>query len=141
MGRYPTEKNAYQRRSMKFELPGQLRGSECARVMTQAIALRRRLETWFDAFHPGEHKQLSVVLRVDGSLGTFGKPGIENIESNDGKVCCDLVIADANWGSLNDNQIAEILTRNVKNAIQSCMAAYNIKYCEDSFQKIIDKAG
>lgn len=125
---------------MKFELPGQFKGPECNRLIAHVIKLRKQVEIWLDAIQHPEIKKLTVVLRVDGTLGSFGKPGIENIEYNDGTVSCDLVIADANWASLSDDQIVGILRPNVLKAIRSCVLVYNIPVCETSFPQIFDHA-
>ena len=79
---------------MQFELPGQLKGPECRRVITQAVALRRRLVPTFDAAGNSVANKLTIVLRVNGSHGTFGQSGVENIHVESKNISCDLVIKD-----------------------------------------------
>jgi hypothetical protein len=64
---------------MKFTLPGQLKGPECRVVISQAIKLRKRLEPIFEKLHSGSLENMAIVLRVDGSLGSFGAESVENI--------------------------------------------------------------
>ena len=65
---------------MKFTLPGQLKGPECKVVMAVAIKLRKLLEPLFKEVNSKAVKELCIILRVNGSLGSFGISGLENIE-------------------------------------------------------------
>ncbi|TWT89580.1 hypothetical protein [Neorhodopirellula pilleata] len=105
---------------MKFELPGQLRGPECRRVISLAIALRRRLEPWSASIIHSDIDTLSIVLRIDGSLGTFGPPGVEGVAVNSGVLACDLVIEDFGWDGVSDDRIDSILAERVVDAIAEC---------------------
>ena len=105
---------------MKFELLGQFKGAECKLVMEHAIALRKRLEPWFRDFHTNSLRGLAIVLRVDGSLGSFGKPGVENIEINSGIVECDLVIEDMDWINRTNDEIKSTVRCHVIDAISRC---------------------
>ena len=93
---------------MEFSLPGQLRGPECKRVMQQAIVLRKNLEPWFGSIESNDIQELCIVLRVDGSLGSFGVEGVENVLIDDGTLACDVVIADhkvgQSWMTLKSQQ-------------------------------------
>ena len=113
---------------MQFSLPGQLRGPECNPVMQQAIALRKRLEPWFETIDSGQFTELGIALRVDGSLGSFGAEGIENIAVGDSRIECDGVVADKGWSSLSDEEIASILQARVFNAIDVCLRTAGIVY-------------
>ena len=113
---------------MRFSLPGQLRGPECGRVMQQAIALRGKLEPWFASVDGGDIVDLGIALRVDGSLGSFGPEGVENIKVAGGKIECDVVVADQGWAKLDDEEIALILQRRVLEAINSCLATIGVIY-------------
>ena len=113
---------------MKFSLPGQLRGPECNRVMKQAIALGKKVEPWFYSIESNEVLELGIVLRVDGSLGSFGPEGIENIVLDNHKMECDVVIADRGWAKLDDGEIAAILREHVKEAILICLRKYEIAF-------------
>ena len=105
---------------MKFELPGQLRGPECRRVISRATALRRRLEPWFaSVVHSGVDK-LSIVLRIDGSLGTFGPPGVEGVTVDSNALVCELVIENFGWNAMSDDRIDSILAERVVDAIADC---------------------
>jgi len=113
---------------MKFSLPGQLRGPECRRVKQQSIALQRKLEPWFGSFDGGDVTELAVVLRVDGSLGSFGPEGVENIAIDESTLTCDVVVADKGWADLHDEEIAEILRTRVLQAIDACLRTAEIAY-------------
>ena len=104
---------------MQFSLPGQLRGPECTRVMQQAIALRKQLESWFEALANDDFDELAIILRVDGSLGSFGPEGVENITIADGAIDCEVVIADQDWANLTEEEIALILKDRVLGAVDS----------------------
>ena len=113
---------------MKFSLPGQLSGPECKRVIQQAIALRKKLEPWFATVDGGTVSELGIALRVDGSLGSFGPEGIENIATEDGKIECDVVVADHGWADLSDDEIAVILRGRVLEAISTCLTRAGITF-------------
>ena len=117
---------------MLFSLPGQLRGPESKRVMQQAIALRKRLEPWFATVDGGAISELGVALRVDGSLGSFGPEGIENIVTKGGKIECDVVIANHGWADLTDEEIALILRARVLEAIGTCLTEASIPFEPDA---------
>ena len=113
---------------MKFSLPGQLKGPECKRVIQQAIALRKRLEAWFESIDGGEVTELAIVLRVHGSLGSFGPEGVENIAVEGGSIECDVVVADQAWADRQDEEIASILRTRVLEAVGACLTAAGISY-------------
>jgi hypothetical protein len=122
---------------MDFSLPGQLRGPECGRVMRQAIELRRALEPWFQTLSCDRVAKLTVVLRVDGSLGSFGPQGVENIELDRGHLHCDLVLSDAGWETRSDRQIHEILRNQVINAIDACFRHSGIAHETSKLDKFV----
>lgn len=113
---------------MRFLLLGQLRGPECKRVMQQAIALRKKLEPRFVAINGGDIVELCVILRVDGSLGSFGPEGVENIAVEDGQIECDVVIADLGWAELDDGDIATILRQRILEAVKACFSTVEVPY-------------
>ena len=113
---------------MEFELLGQLRGPECKRVMKQSIVIRRLLERWFGSIANDCIQKLCIVIRVNGSLGSFGMPGIENIHVDKGVLSCDLVIADHNWDALSDEQIAGVLRQQIAPAIKACLRTQEVAY-------------
>ena len=84
--------------------------------MTQAIALHRKLEPWF-ADLSNRFINLSIVLRVDGSIDSFGRPGVESIHDDSGTIVCDLVIEDLGWDDLSDTGIYRILVDRVLDAV------------------------
>ena len=116
---------------MEFSLPGQLRGPECKRVMQQAIVLRKKLEPWFGSIESNDIQELCIVLRVDGSLGSFGVEGVENVLIDDGTLACDLVIADQGWSELDDGEIAAVLRERVLEAISICFAKCGMSFDAD----------
>ena len=117
---------------MKFSLPGQLKGPECRRVISQAVALRKRVTPWFAAIDNTEISELGIALRVDGSLGSFGPEGVENITVKNGKVECDVVNADKGWADLDDSEIASILQKRVFDGIAVCFERYEIPFDQES---------
>ena len=117
---------------MRFSLPGQFRGPECDRVGQQAVVLRKKLEPRFADIDGGSIVELGVALRVDGSLGSFGPEGVENIAVKDGKIECDVVIPDQGWADLGDEEIATILKYRVLEAVDTCFAAVGVSYDADA---------
>lgn len=113
---------------MRFSLPGQLKGPECKRAIQQAVALRKKLEPWFEALTGGDVEELALVLRVNGSLGSFGPEGVENVVIEDRTIECDVVIADQGWANLADEEIATIIKGRVLEAVDYCLAAARIPY-------------
>jgi len=117
---------------MIFSLPGQLRGPECQRVMQQANALRKKLEPWFSSIDGGNNSELGIALRVDGSLGSFGPEGIENIATEGGKIECDVVVANHGWAALSDEEIAVILRGRILEAISVCLTTAGVGFESDA---------
>jgi hypothetical protein len=113
---------------MRFSLPGELRGPECRRVITQAIEIRRRLDPWFSTLPSDRVAELAIVLRVGGSLGNFGPEGVENIQLADGKLACDLVVADMGWDGLSEQRIRDILGQRVKDAVEACLRLHEVPF-------------
>ncbi|MGI9425178.1 MAG: hypothetical protein ACR2PA_18425, partial [Hyphomicrobiaceae bacterium] len=111
--------------------PGQLRGPECKRVMQQAIVLRKKLEPWFGSIDSNDIQELCIILRVDGSLGSFGEEGVESVLIDDGTLECDVVIADRGWSELDDAEIAAVLREHVFEAISICFERCGISFDAD----------
>jgi hypothetical protein len=122
---------------MDLALPGQLRGSECRRVVTQAVELRRILEPWFRALPNEPVARLTVVLRVDGSLGSFGPPGVENINLDGEALSCDLVVPDPGWETLSNREIREILREQIVNAIDVCLRHAGVLYEREELETLV----
>lgn len=76
--------------------------------------------------------ELGIALRVDGSLGSFGQEGVENITVEDGIIECDVVIADQGWATLSDEEIASILKYRVLEAVSTCFAMVELSYDADA---------
>ena len=72
-------------------------------------------------------QELSVILRIDGSLGSFGPSGIENIANKSGCVECDLVIEDLDWGALSDLEIYGIIRVRVIDAVCDVLQRFNVE--------------
>lgn len=106
---------------MKLELPGQLRGPECKVIMPVATALRRELEPIVGAISGNGIERVCVVLRVAGSLGDFGAPGIEELTIDGDCVKCDLVFSDEDWANQSPQQIRAILAPVVVEALRECL--------------------
>ncbi len=101
--------------------------------MRQAIALRESLEPWFAVIDAGNIAELGIALRVDGTLGSFGPEGVENIVVKAGKIECDVIIADQGWAALGDEEIATILKHRVLEAVNICFTTVGISYDADTF--------
>ena len=112
---------------MKLELPGQFKGPECRRLIPSLRLLRSRLEPWFESLQSDGISKIAIVLRADGSLGSFGPSGIENVDASENVVSCDLVVADHGWGELADERIFDILSEPVLDAIAECMTTVGIE--------------
>ena len=125
---------------MDFELPGQLSGPECRRVISQAIALRRTLSPWFDLIRHESIRKLTLVLRVDGSLGSFGSPGVENVMVDAGVLSCDVVIADHGWKELSDEQIAGVLRQQIAIAVEACFGQQRVAYFADDLVQAMTRS-
>ncbi len=119
---------------MKFSLPAQLRGPETNQVMQQAIALRRKLEPLIGPINADNIFELAVVLRVGGSLGSFGPDRIENIAIEGATLTCDVVIEDKRWADLDDDSIARILDDRVTEAIGACLSYVGIPHDVGAFK-------
>ena len=126
---------------MQFQLPGQLRGPECGPVMRQGIRLRKKLEPWFEQFSNNIVSELSIALRVDGSLGSFGPPGVENINNAAGRVECDLIIEDLDWKNLSDDEIYAIIRVRVIDAVIRTLAQFHIKPSRDELDAATREPG
>lgn len=119
---------------MNLEISGQMRGPECHRVMQQAIVLRKQVKHWFELLPETDIAKVVIILRVDGSLGSFGLSGVENVERSGAEVSCDLVIGDAGWSDLSDAEIQSILLREVSVAIEACLASCEISFPRQEFE-------
>ena len=107
--------------------------------MQQAILLRKKLEPWFGAIESEEIHELGIVLRVDGSLGSFGAEGVENVLIDNGKLECDVVIADKGWSELDDGEIAAVLRERVFEAISICFERCGIMFDPDELNTTVGK--
>jgi hypothetical protein len=125
---------------MQFELPGQFRGPECRRLISSLRLLRSRLEPWFASLENAPASKIAVVLRIDGSLGTFGAPGIENVHHCRGVLSCDLVISDHDWATLADDRVFAILSNQVIDAIVRCLASVGISARHDDLRTLANGA-
>ena len=102
---------------MELEIPGQLRGPECRFVMDAAIQIRGLLQEWFAELSPSGVQKLVMVLRVNGSLGSFGEEGTRSVELTNGVLSCDLVIEDHGWTRLDQTEISQLLRPKIAAAI------------------------
>ncbi len=122
---------------MKFALPGQLKGSECRAVIKHAIALRSLLEPWFASVSDERVDSFVIVLRFDGSLGSFGVAGTENVVIVGRVLQCDLVINDHSWGNLSNDQIGKILQDEVLLCVEQCFDKYHVAYDRNTLRTMI----
>lgn len=122
---------------MEFLLPGQLKGPECKKVISEAIAIRKALVPWFSPVFSNTISKFIIVLRVDGSLGSFGPEGIENIQITDNELECDLVISDRGWKDMPEREIGVILRVMIFHAIVTCFEKYEIKSNQEELLQIL----
>jgi len=108
--------------------------------MTSAAALRKLLDPWFQTLQSDEIEKLTVILRVDGSLGTFGPEGVESIELDGSELVCELVIRDWSWGDLDAEQTNQIVHRQVLGAIEACFERYPTKYNRRDLYELVASA-
>lgn len=123
---------------MVIKLPGQLRGPECRSVVTQLVNLRKNLEPIFQDYDYESLQEIAIVFRIDGSLGSFGKDGIENIKLSSGSIECDAVVKDHGWADLNESEIREILKPVLLQAIEVCFKYASIKYDANKITAALD---
>ena len=122
---------------MKFSLPGQLRGPECKSVIQEAISLREELEPIFNELQPEHISELSICLRVNGSLGTFGPEGIESIELKNQIIECELVVGNHNWANLHAHEVSSILRPLVYQAINESLQRNGVSHKNDLFNGLL----
>ncbi len=106
--------------------------------MSQAIRLRRRLEPWFAGLPSEPIRSLTIVLRIDGSLGSFGPPGIENLRLGAGAIECDLVIEDLGWKQVQEAQLATLLSERVTHAIAHCLEQAEVAYDAQELRELLE---
>ena len=127
---------------MLIQLPAQLKGPECRVVMSCAIELRKALEPIFlgliiaDAIN-NKVESIVIILRVDGSLGSFGPEAIEKTALSKGCLQCEVIIKDFDWGNLHTQEITNILKFNVRKAIKYCFEHINIDINMDIFNSVL----
>jgi len=122
---------------MKLSIPGQLHGPECKSVITEAVALRKELEPVFAALDSEKVHELSVCLRVNGSLGEFGPEGLESIELRGKTIESELVIGNHNWASLQPDQISAVLRPLIHRAVAESLAKYRVHHPKGIFSGIL----
>ena len=108
---------------MQFELPGQFRGPECKALLPVCRRLKKEFRPDFASLGTGKIKEISPILRVGGSLGSFGSDAIENLKIRRGEVYCDVVIAPREWQSMTVEEIYSFLRPRVVAASKTMLAA------------------
>ena len=111
---------------MQFELPGQFRGPECRALMPVCKRLKEELVPAFSALGKEKIKEVSHILRVGGSLGSFGEDGIENLKVRRKEAECDVVIAPRDWAAISEDEIYAILRPRVIAAAKAMLLAGGI---------------
>ena len=107
---------------MELEIPGQLKGPECRRVITQAVELRRELEAALRDVDGGPCTKLSLLLRVGGSLGSFGET-IHDPTLKRGLAICEIEIPDADWAQRSDAEIRDVVAKRLLEGLEKCAAS------------------
>ena len=83
-------------------------------------ALRRHLTS----SHCAAVDEYAIVLRVDGSLDTFGAEGLARLRFAKARryITIDVQIPEAVWRPLDRGQIKEYLAHRIRDAIEGCVA-------------------
>jgi hypothetical protein len=108
---------------MQFELPGQFRGPECRVLLPVCKRLKEEFVPAFAALSKDKIKEVSPILRVGGSLGSFGEDGIENLKIRRKEAECDVVIAPRDWASISEDEIYALLRPRVMSAARALLVA------------------
>jgi hypothetical protein len=106
--------------------------------MQQAIVLRKKLEPWFASVEADNLAELGIALRIDGSLGSFGPEGVENVVFENGKIECDIVVADQGWAEMSDDDILSVLQQRVLEAVDTCLSTVRIPYDPEALAASVD---
>jgi len=94
---------------------------------------------WFAGLHSDSISKLTIILRVDGSLGSFGPPGVENIKLSNGEIQCDLVIADHGWGRLSSEKLSSVIRKQVLNAIHRCFTMFDVEHDPNQLEEALSR--
>lgn len=114
---------------ISFALPGQLNGPECGQVMKEAIAIRKELEPRIGSLVHAEIENLTIILRVSGTLGGFGSPeGVESISRKGSEIECELIVKDHGWKSRDATEIRAILRPLVIEAVKASFEKYGVSH-------------
>jgi hypothetical protein len=116
---------------MKLEISAQLRGPDTRKVMQAIIRLRKELEKPIETLCVDEVSTITPVLRVGGSLGSFGEDGIQNIEFKNKVLVCDLVISPHNWEQTSSEEIYDILKPRVLESLKRLLAEAGLRKTPD----------
>ena len=119
---------------MQFELPAQLRGPECGRMVPLIVRLRKELEPQLAALEKNSLTSICPILRIGGSLGSFGDDGIEYLKVDAGEAGCDVVIKPRLWDSWSDEQIYTELRKRVTEALQTMLEEAGVPHSPCLFE-------
>ncbi len=112
---------------MKFTLPGQFRGPECREIIPVLVDIRKQMAEQIKDVNDNTLLEIVIILRVDGSLGSFGKSGMENFSVAEKVAECELVVESHKWGALSAKEIARILQPRILKAYLACVDKFASK--------------
>ena len=111
---------------MRFELPGQFRGPECEALLPVCRRIKTELQPSFDALGTQDLLAISPILRVGGSLGTFGEDSIEQVQIRLKEAQCDVVIAARDWTKMSSDDLYDLIRRRVVAASVTMLEAAGV---------------
>jgi hypothetical protein len=101
---------------MKLKILGQLRAPDAKCVAQVAMRIRKEYEARFASLENGQVNTVAPVLRIGGSIGTFGADAIENVEVKNGTAECDVVVVPRNWKEMHADEIHALLKPRLQEA-------------------------
>lgn len=99
-------------------------GPEATEVGQLKVPLYKALETHVKSTHCSAIDQYAIVLRVDGSLATFGDEGLARLRFAKAQryISIDVQITETAWRSRDAQQLKIYIANQVKAAIKACVA-------------------
>ena len=100
-------------------------GGPETRVVCQAkVPLAQALERTVTSSHSQAVSQYALVLRVDGSLQSYGEEGLARLRlyKSRGFVTVDIQIPEQAWKPLSAQELREYIARQVLYAVEACVS-------------------
>jgi len=99
-------------------------GPENRGLSNLKIDLRRLFDQHCRSSYCPTVAHYALGLRVDGKFDKFGEEGIERVRRSkrDRYISADIIIPEAVWRGRSRNELRDYLARQVRAAVQSCVA-------------------